>query len=81
MLAGHGSTQSNDESQYSHGGGQLTSAVALVDNANLLIFLSIVLPALADDGTKYNDGKHLQKIISSLTGTEGINLRQMSASE
>ena len=65
-----GSTQSNDESQYSHGGGQLTSAVALVDDADLLIFLTIVPPALADDGTKYYDGKHLKTIISVLTGTE-----------
>ena len=55
-----GCTQSNDESQYSHCGGQLAGAVALVDDADLLLLLDIVPPALADDGTEYYDRKYLQ---------------------
>ena len=75
-----GCTQSNDESQYSHCGGQLTGTVALVDDADL--FPAIIPPALAEDGTKDYDGKHLQTMISSHKALSWRrNLRLMSASE
>ena len=61
-----GCTQSNDESQYSHCGGQLTGTVALVDDADL--FPTIIPPALTEDGTKDYDGKHLQTPLSPCQG-------------
>ena len=73
-LLAEGLTQSNDESQYPHGGGQLTGAVAVVDDANLLLLLAIVSPALTDDGTEYYDRKYLQTIISNIkTALNGRN--------